>query len=75
MNHEELKRIRTKELQRQKDSRFNTWVSYYKDYLDEIYDIFLKYKYISYDDFLILAYDCTLDYYDYKCRCNKKYLI
>lgn len=65
----------TKELQRQKDVKYNQWINHYKNDLDELYNIFLKYKYISYDDFLLFAYDCTLEYYDFTSKSNKKFLI
>jgi hypothetical protein len=73
--YQELYVIRTRELHRIKKKQYEDWVNHYREHLDELYDIYLKYKFISYDDFLLLSYESTISLYDYQSKGYKKFLM
>lgn len=73
--YKQLNLIRNQELTNVKNSIFLQWVNHYQEHLDELYLIYCKYQPIHYNDFLILAYECTSSMYDYKTKSYKKYLI
>jgi hypothetical protein len=73
--YQELHQIRNRELDRQKNKTFQTWVNHYDIHLNEMYEIFCNHFNIDYDDYVLLMYDCTQPTYDFNTKSYKRYLL
>lgn len=50
---------RKKECERKKEKKKQQWAEYYHDELQDLYQIFITYHVVEYDQFVQLAYQCS----------------
>lgn len=67
--------IQNKLLKYQKEKEFNAWELQFREHLIQLHEIFNKYYFISYEKFVVLTYNSSISFYDYKKKRFYKPLI